>query len=113
MTLFFNLNPLLDPRATPMPTLEDIRAEVVGSTYFTTVDLKEAFFQIPLEENSKKFTCFGCTGSRNYAYNVIPMGCSVSTSLLQESLTEVLDDFYFKGAIIYCDDVLIYSDGSK
>jgi len=112
VTPFFGLNKLLSIRATPMPHILDVQGAVAGATRFTTLDLRESFFQIPLAEESKEFTAFGATGTRLYHYRVIPMGCSISTALLQSALTRILSDDYFRTCISYADDILIFSKGS-
>ena len=113
VTPYFNLNNLLLLRANQLPTIEDIQGELAGSKWFSTLDLREAFFQIPLHEDDRQFTAFGCSGSQLYHYRVIPMGCSVSGNILQSSLVSVLESFHFRGAIVYMDDVLVYSSGSE
>ena len=113
VTPFFGLNKLLSIRATPMPHILDVQGAVAGATRFTTLDLRESFFQIPLAEESKEYTAFGATGTRLYHYRVIPMGCSISTGLLQSALTRILSDDYFRTCISYADDILIFSKGSE
>ena len=44
VTPFFNINRLLNVRATPLQTIEDIRGELVGARWFTVLDLRDAFF---------------------------------------------------------------------
>ena len=39
----------------PLPQTEDLFAKLAGSKYFTTLDLNEAFHQIELDEDVKKF----------------------------------------------------------
>ena len=41
------------------------------------------------------------------------MGYSVSAALLQSSLMNILGARHFNGAIIYVDDILVHSKGSK
>jgi len=113
VTPFFGLNKLLNLRATPMPHILDVQGAVAGSTHFSTLDLRESFFQIPLEEGSREFTAFAATGTRLYHYRVMPMGCSISTALLQSALTRILGEDYFTNCISYADDVIIFSKGSE
>ena len=109
VTPFYNLNPYINIRATPLPTVEDIRQELAGSRWFSTLDLRQAFFQIPLEKSYRKYTAFACTGSNLYQYKVLPMGCSASGAILQSAMTEVLRAHYFRDVIVYMDDILIYT----
>ena len=49
------------------PTLEDILAEVVGSKFFSTLDLDQAYHQLELVEESRYITTFSThIGLRRY-----------------------------------------------
>jgi len=111
VTPFFGLNGLLNVGATPIPHMEDIQTAVAGANWFTTLDLRESFFQIPLAEESRPLTAFAATGTRLYQYKVVPMGCAISTGILQSALTRMLQTEYFQTCICYADDILIYSRG--
>ena len=113
VTPFFNINPLLNVRAVPLPQIDDLRAELANSTWFSTLDLRDAFFQIPLEKDSRKYTAFACTGSALYQYCVLPMGCTISGALLQSAMTQIVGDLLFNGGIIYMDDIIIYTKGNR
>ena len=96
-----------------MPTAHDVRQAVAGSTFFSLLDLTQGFFQIPLAPESRPYTAFGATGTRLYQYRCVPMGCSISTSLFQDAMTSILAEFYFVSCIIYIDDILVYTRGSR
>lgn len=42
----------------PLPTVDDIRWKLNGSTYFSRLDIKDAFHQLKLEDDSKPLTTF-------------------------------------------------------
>lgn len=113
VTPFYGLNRLLNLRATPLPHILDVQVALAGANYFTTLDLKESFFQIPLDVDSRPYTAFAATGTRLYQYRVIPMGCSISTAVLQSAITRILGEDYFKTCIAYADDIIIFSRGSE
>lgn len=83
VTPFFGLNKYLNLRQTPMPTIRDIRNRLRKAKLFTLFDLRESFFQIPLARSSRPLTAFATTGTPLYQYRVVPMGCSISTGILQ------------------------------
>lgn len=61
-----------------MPTLEQILAELDGATWFSTIDISNAFFHIELDEDSRHLT--------NFFYRIgnVPM-CTASIWALQRS----------------------------
>ena len=51
----------------------------------SSLDLKNSFWQVPLSENSKKYTAFIVSG-KVYEYNSVPFGLSIATSALLRAL---------------------------
>jgi len=104
------VNQLTKPIHWPMPTMEDIFDTVAdrSPTIFSNIDLKHAYFQIKLTDESKPKTAF-TVGGKHYQYTRMVMGLSNSAQCWQRLLTTVLSDMLFKYAIVYLDDVLILS----
>jgi len=94
----------------PLPTLEDIFDTVADKSpsIFSNIDLKHAYFQVKLTEESKPKNAF-TVGGKNYQYRRMVMGLNNSAQTWQRLLTKVLSDMLFKSAIVYLDDVLILS----
>eukprot|EP00924_Labyrinthula_sp_SR-Ha-C_P003590 augustus_masked-scaffold_53-processed-gene-1.37-mRNA-1 protein AED:1.00 eAED:1.00 QI:0/-1/0/0/-1/1/1/0/1374 len=111
VTPFIQLNKLLDQGANPLPREEDIRLAVCKADFFSTIDLRESFFQIPLKEDSRPFTAFAASSGRLFQYTALPMGCCISTSILQGVLTNILKEKYMETVIVYADDILIFTSG--
>ena len=49
--------------AYPAPSLNSILDGLREAQYISRIDLKQAFLQVPIEENSKKYTDFSVEGS--------------------------------------------------
>lgn len=113
ITSFFDLNPSLNVHVVPLPTIEAVRTAVAGSTFFSVLDLREGFYQFDLDEASRSYTAFGALGTRLYQYKVLPMGCSISTTMMQHIITGIMGVLYFRNVIVYCDDLLVYSQGDE
>ena len=113
VTLFFGLIKVLNLRRTPSPTLEDIQAMITGSTFFSTLDLQEGFFELPLPDEAEPFTTFAACSTRLYHYNVLPMGLNVRTDLMQATLTPILCTFYFKNEMTPADDAFFFTKGIR
>jgi len=104
------VNKLTAPIFWPLPTLEDIFDTVSDKNprLFTNIDMKHAYFQVFLDEESRPKTAF-TMGGKNYQYTRMVMGLSNSAQTWQRLLTKVLSDMLFKSAIVYLDDVLLMS----
>ncbi|XP_055613369.1 uncharacterized protein K02A2.6-like [Uranotaenia lowii] len=89
-----------------MPTLDSILMELHGSSWFSTIDLKSAFFHVELEESSRHLTNF-FAGDSLYRYCRLPFGLCNAPDTFQEILqTIVLAGC--KGAFNYIDDILVH-----
>jgi len=104
------VNQLTKPIFWPLPTLEDIFDTVSDKNpkLFTNIDMKHAYFQVFLDEESRPKTAF-TVGGKNYQYTRMVMGLNNSAQTWQRLLTKVLSDMLFKSAIVYLDDVLLMS----
>ena len=61
---------------------------VLGKTeFFTTLDLKSGYWQIPTDENDEK-TAFTCHRDL-YKYNVMPFGLANAPGIFQELMSVV------------------------
>jgi len=70
--------------------------------------MKHAYFQIFFGQGSKSKTTF-TVGGRNYQYTRMVMGLNNSGQTWQRLLTKVLSNILYKSAIVYLDDVMIFS----
>lgn len=78
-----------------------------GSTIFSTMDLTSGFWQLPLEEGSRKYTAFTCPGMGQYQYRVLSMGLKGGPGSFQRMV-----ELTVKGlprVIVYIDDLLTHS----
>ena len=102
------LNKNIELHSFSLPNINDILHSLGGATVFSTLDLKSAFHQIPLDEQSKQFTAFS-VGDRKYHFNRLPFGLATSPSVYQALMSRVLQDLL--GIIAYCyvDDIIIFS----
>jgi len=75
---------------------------------FTNINMKHAYFQVFLDEESRPKTAFTVNG-RQYEYCRMTMGLCNSAQTWQHLLTKVLSDMLFKCAFVYLDDILLLS----
>ena len=52
------LNKAVVPDSHPLPLIEDVLAELCGSKMYSTLDLKSAYHQLELHEESRGLTAF-------------------------------------------------------
>jgi hypothetical protein len=102
------LNKQIKVDGLPTPSVEHAFQYLADAKYFTILDLNSAFHQIPLSENSKKFTAF-VTPFGIYQYNRLPFGFANSPQVFTRHIDEVLGDLKYSCVYPYIDDLCIYS----
>lgn len=89
-----------------LPTLEDIRSNLTGATYFTKLDASSAFWSMCLDKESSDLCTFNTPFGR-YKFLRMPYGVSCAPEKFQQKLVEFLSDL--EGVIVYIDDVLLFA----
>ena len=102
------LNKQLVQNRWPIPRITEVLEELSGSKYYSTMDARSGFWQLPLEEKSRQMTSFAARG-RMYKWNFLPMGLSVSPGIFQHAMMDALGDDVFKCVIVYIDDLVVYN----
>jgi hypothetical protein len=96
----------------PLPRIEDLLDRLNGAQYFTTLDLKSGYHQIVLPPSDVPKTAF-TTPFGHYEYKVLPMGLSNAPATFQSVMNKVLQPVLGVCALVYLDDVVIYSKNAE
>ena len=103
------LNEQTIPDRLPLPVISDILQSLgTGNKYFSTIDIKSAFWQIELEEDSKDMTAFS-TPTGHYRFKRMPFGLCNSPLTYMRLMNQVLTGLLGNTANVFLDDVLIAS----
>ncbi|XP_055615582.1 uncharacterized protein K02A2.6-like [Toxorhynchites rutilus septentrionalis] len=88
----------------PMPVVDDHIARLGKGTIWSKLDIKEAFLQIELDDESKDVTTF-ITGRGLFRFKRMPFGLVTAPELFQKAMDEILAGC--EGVAWYLDDVII------
>ncbi len=88
-----------------IPTVDDILTKLSGATVFSTLDASSGYWQLPLDESSKKLTTFMSPFGRYY-FNRLPFGISSASEIFQREMMEILRNL--EGVVCYQDDILVF-----
>ncbi|XP_064477638.1 uncharacterized protein K02A2.6-like [Ornithodoros turicata] len=97
------VNPVAVPEKYPIPRVEELFAKLSGGKKFSKLDLKDAYQQILLDEESKNLVTIN-TQKGLYRYVRLPFSVSTAPALFQRIMENLLQDL--RGVVVYFDDIL-------
>ena len=103
-----DLNKAIQRPKYQMPTLEEVLPRLSKAKVFTTLDAKDGFYQIGLDEASNKKTTFWTSFGR-YRYLRMPFGISLAPKAFEHRLHEQLSGL--DRVEILRDDILVAGYG--
>lgn len=77
---FRKLNSVSEKDAYPLPSINYILDKLRGARYFSTIDLKNRYWQVPLAKESQPLTAFTVPGKGLFEFKVLPFGLHGATS---------------------------------
>uniref|UniRef100_A0A0K8R912 Putative gypsy nogag n=1 Tax=Ixodes ricinus TaxID=34613 RepID=A0A0K8R912_IXORI len=98
------LNPTLKPDRYPLPKTEDLFVKIAHGEKFTKLDCKQAYFQIPLAEESRNLTVIN-THKGLYQVNRVPFGITPASAIFQRVIEELVGNLPYTGA--FQDDIVV------
>ncbi|XP_055687229.1 uncharacterized protein LOC129792342 [Lutzomyia longipalpis] len=91
----------------PLPHIEAILSQLSGAQYLSSIDLSEAFFQIPLDPQDQQKTAFALPGRKLYCFQRTPFGLVNSPMTMARLMSLVLGHDLEPFVYYYLDDVLV------
>ena len=96
------------PDKQPIPRIRDILDGLGGKSWFSTLDMSQAYHQGLMHEDSQRFTAFSTPWSL-FEWIRIPYGIMNAPPGFQRFIYSCLANLIYKGCSAYLDDVLVYS----
>ena len=97
-------NKCYSPAVYPIPRIEDLHASLRGCTIFSTLDMSQAYFQIPIHHDSQQWLTIN-THLGLYVFTRCPNGIYTAPALFQEIMDKTLSGV--PHTIAYLDDILV------
>jgi len=102
---FRRLNALTKVDKYPIPLVDDLLDALSGQTVFSTLDLKNGFWQVPMAAEDREKTAFSVQGMGHFQFVVMPFGLCNAPSTFQRLMHTVLSDV--PGCLVYQDDIIV------
>ncbi|XP_029162889.1 uncharacterized protein LOC114934371 [Nylanderia fulva] len=93
----------------PLPLIDDQLDALQGASIFSTIDLKNGFFHVPMEKESRKYTSFVVPDGQ-YEFLYAPFGLCNSPAVFQRFINQTFRELIRGGVVLtYVDDLIIPS----
>lgn len=103
------LNAITRKDAYPMPNVDAMILTLGKPQYFATLDIKDAYWCVPMDEKSIEKTAFP-TPNGLYEWTVMPFGLANAPATFERFIEGVMQSILGKFVHVYFDDLLIVSE---
>ena len=105
------LNKRIDSDCYTLPRVDDALANLNGCNFFSSLDMKEAFWSVPLAEEARKYTAFQ-TPNGLMQYRRMPMGLKTASAVFCRYVDRMIGELKWSKVLAYVDDLLVFCRGS-
>ncbi|XP_056324803.1 uncharacterized protein LOC130237804 [Danio aesculapii] len=102
------LNAITVKNTYPLPLMSSAFERLQGASFFTKLDLRNAYHLVRIREGDEWKTAFN-TPRGHFEYCFLPFGLSNAPAVFQALVNDVLRDMLDQFIYVYLDDILIFS----
>ena len=103
------LNLLTIRDAYSLPRIDESLDALGRAGWFTTLDLKSAYWQVELEEGDREKTAFTAGNLGFWECNAMPFGCTNAPATFQRLIESCMGDLYLSSCLLFLDDIVVFS----
>ena len=106
---FRQLNSATVKDAHPLPRIDDLLDALHGAKWFSTLDLKSGYWQVPITEQDKAKTAFRTSSGQLFEFNQVPFGLCNAPATFSRLMDRVLAGLHWETCLFYLDDIIVFS----
>ena len=106
------LNEMTTPDQYPLPRIDDVLDALETGAYFSVIDLKSGYWQIPIKAEDGEKTAFR-TADGLFQFTVMPFGLRNAPATFQRLMDVLLSGLKWNGLLVYMDDIIVYSASAQ
>ena len=100
------INQYTELDAYPLPRIDDMINNLAHYKVFSTFDLRNAYHQVPILKDDRKYTGFEANG-RLYQFRRIPFGVTNGVAVFQRLMDNIIKEEKLKDTFPYLDDITV------
>ncbi|UYV70924.1 hypothetical protein LAZ67_8001121, partial [Cordylochernes scorpioides] len=109
---FRRVNELVPSDLNPLPLIETALDNLSKARVFSTVDISNIYYQIPIAEESQALLSF-VTQQGQYNFKRLPFGFRSAPQIFERVITQLIHKHHLSFIAHYYDDFVIFSDSSE
>ena len=106
---FRQLNAATVKYAHSIPRIDDLLDALHGARWFSTLDLKSGYWQVPIQEQNKEKTAFRTSSGQLFEFNQVPFGLCNAPATFSRLMDRVLAGLHWETCLFYLEDIIVFA----
>lgn len=106
---FRKLNAVTVKDSYPIPYVSDTLDKLCNAKYLSSLDIKSAYWQVPMADDSKQYTAFTVPNRGLFQFRRMPFGLHNAPATWQRLMEKVIGHDLEPHVFVYLDDIVITS----
>ena len=106
---FRQLNVAMVKDAHPIPRIDDLLDTLHGARWFSTLDRKSGYWQVPIQERDKEKTAFRTSSGQLFEFNQVPFDLCNASATFSRLMDCVLAHLHWETCLFYLDDIIVFA----
>jgi hypothetical protein len=106
------LNKITERNMSGLPRMDELFDRVLGAKFFSKLDLRSGYHQIPLHPDDRAKTAFN-TRFGHFEFTVLPFGLTNAPATFSTLMQKIFHPFLDEFVVCFLDDILIFSKSEK
>ena len=106
---FSQLNAATVKDVHPIPCIDDLLNSLHGARWFSTLDLKSGYWQVPIQERDKEKSAFRTSSGQLFEFNQVPFGLCNAPATFSRLMDRILAGLHWETCLFYLDDIIVFA----